>query len=110
VFRGVELNPKLLGAYLSVFYRHATLDAARELFLKPFEDLGLERTPRIYVEALERCGNTCRRHERREVVGFADGLLEKWRVVEENPRAAGKPIHARTVERAHIAMTCTLAV
>jgi hypothetical protein len=33
-FRAVELNPKLLGAYLSVFYRYATLDAARTLFWK----------------------------------------------------------------------------
>ena len=110
VFRGVELNPKLLGAYLSVFYRHATLDAARALFWKLFEDLGLERTPRIYVEALERCGNARRGHERQEVVGFVDELWEKWKVVEENARTAGKPIHARTVERAHIAVIRTLAV
>ncbi|KIM41828.1 hypothetical protein M413DRAFT_445040 [Hebeloma cylindrosporum] len=109
-FRGVELGPKLIGAYLSVFYRHATLDTSRELFWKIFEDLGLERTPRIYVEALERCGNARRGHERREVVRFADELWEKWEVVEENARAVGKPIHARMVERAHIAMMRTLAV
>jgi hypothetical protein len=47
VFRGVELNSKLLGAYLSVFYRYATLDVARGLFEKVFEDVDLERTPRI---------------------------------------------------------------
>jgi hypothetical protein len=49
-------------------------------------------------------------HERREVVGFADELWEKWKVVEENVRTAGKPIHARIAERAHIAMMRTLAV
>ena len=109
-FKDVELNPRLLGAYLSVFYRHATLNAARALFWNLFEDLGLERTPRIYVEALERCGNARRGHERREVVGFVDELWEKWKVIEENAHAAGRPIHARMVERAHIAMVRTLAV
>ena len=78
-FRGVGLNRKLIGAYLFVFYRHAILDAARALFWKVFEDLGLERIPRIYVEALERCGNAHRGHVRREVVGFADEL---WGQVE----------------------------
>jgi hypothetical protein len=72
--------------------------------------LGLERTLRIYVEPLERYGNARREHERWEVVGFADELWEKWKVVEESARAAGKPIHARTVERAHITMMRTLAV
>ena len=50
--------------------------------------------PRIYVEALEGCGNAHMRHERQEVVGFADELWEKWKVVEESARAARKPIHA----------------
>ena len=72
--------------------------------------MGLERTPRIYVEALERCGNARRGHERQEVVEFADEVWEKWKVLEENARAAGKPIHAWTVERAHIVMMRTLAV
>ena len=63
VFKGVELNPKLLGVYRSVFYRYAMLDATRALFWKVFEDLGLERTPGIYMEALERCGNARRGHE-----------------------------------------------
>ena len=62
-------GPRLLEAYLSVFYRHATLDAARVAFWNLFEDLGLEKTPRIYVEALERCGNAHKGHERQEVVG-----------------------------------------
>ena len=44
---------------------------------------------------------------RREVVGFADEWWEKWK---GNARAAGKLIHARTVERAHIAIMRTLAV
>jgi hypothetical protein len=109
-FGGVELTPRLVGAYLSVFYRHATLEAARVLFWELFEDLGLERTPRIYVEALERCGNARRGQERQDVVRFADELWEKWEVLEESARAAGKPIHARLVERAHIAMMRTLAV
>jgi hypothetical protein len=96
-FRGMELNPKLLGAYLSVFYRHVTLEVARMLFWKVFKDLGLEKILKIYVEVLERCGNAHRGHERREVVGFADELWETWKVVEESARAARKPIHARTV-------------
>jgi hypothetical protein len=72
-FRGVELNPKLLGAYLSVFHKHATLDGARALFWKVFEGLGLERMPRIYVEALARCGNARRG-------GMRDGKLLRSRM------------------------------
>jgi len=108
-FRGVELNPKVMGAYLSVFYRHAKLDTARELFWKVFEDLDLQRTPRLYLEALGRCGNA-RKNERWEAVRFADELWEKWKVVEENGHAAGTPIHARMVERAHASMIRTLAM
>ena len=33
-----------------------------------------------------------------EVVGFSDELWKKWKVVEENTCAAGKLIHAQTVE------------
>ena len=33
-----------------------------------------------------------------EVVGFTDELWKKWKVVEENVRATGKPIRAQTVE------------
>ena len=66
-----EVEPE---ATWSISDRHATLDAARALFWKVFEDLSLERTPRIFVEALERCGNARRGHERQEVVGFMDEL------------------------------------
>ena len=77
------------------------------LFWKVFEDLGLglERTPKIYMEALKRCGNACRGHKRREVVG-----LQNWKIIEENAHVAGKPIHPQTLKRAHIAMMRTLAV
>ena len=80
------------------------------LFWKVFKDLGLERTPKIYMEALKRCGNARRGHERREVVGLADELWQKWKIIKENAHAAGKLIHPRTLKRAHIAMMRTLAV
>lgn len=53
-------NLKLLGVYLSVFYRHVTLATARTLFWNVFKDLGLERISRIYVETLESCWNACK--------------------------------------------------
>ncbi|KAF9484173.1 hypothetical protein BDN70DRAFT_798221 [Pholiota conissans] len=109
-FRHVEITSRLLGAYLSVFYKHASLDASRELFWKLFDDFDVPRTPRICVEALERCGNARRGHERTTVVPFADQLWEQWIVQEDSASRAGKPLPSRLVERAHIAMIRTLAV
>ncbi|KAF8181065.1 hypothetical protein BJ912DRAFT_980200 [Pholiota molesta] len=109
-FRNVEITPRLLGAYLSVFYKHGSLDASRELFWKLFDDLNVTRTPRIYVEALERCGNARRGPERQTVVPFADQLWDQWIALEDSACRAGKPLPSRLVERAHIAMIRTLAV
>jgi hypothetical protein len=109
-FRNVEITPRLLGAYLSVFYKHGSLDTSRELFWKLFDDLNVTRTPRIYVEALERCGNARRGPERQTAVPFADQLWDQWIALEDSACRAGKPLPSRLVERAHIAMIRTLAV
>lgn len=109
-FRNVEITPRLLGAYLSVFYKHGSLDTSRELFWNLFDDLNVTRTPRIYVEALERCGNARRGLERQTVVSFADQLWDQWIALEDSACRAGKPLSSRLVERAHIAMIRTLAV
>ena len=109
-FRGVELTSRLLGAYVSVYYKHASLDASRELFWTLFDDLRISRTPRIYVEALERCGMARRGSERELAVPFADQLWEKWSALEDAAIRDGQPLPARMVERAHIAMIRTLAL
>ncbi|KAJ3501788.1 hypothetical protein NLJ89_g9181 [Agrocybe chaxingu] len=59
-FRNVELTTRLLTSYLSIFYRHASLETSRELFWTLFEEIGVQRSPRTHVEALERCANARR--------------------------------------------------
>ncbi|KAF8154238.1 hypothetical protein B0H34DRAFT_773588 [Crassisporium funariophilum] len=113
-FRSVELSTRLVSAYLSVFYNHASLETSRELFWKIFEDLEVARSPRVYLEALERCGNARRGHEREVGLQFAEEVWVKWREMEvagqhldeESP----KKINPRMVERAHVAMIRVLAI
>lgn len=57
-FKDVELTTQLLNSYLSVFYKHALLETSRERFWNLFEDVGLSRSPRAYLEALERYANS----------------------------------------------------
>lgn len=109
-FRGVKLTSRLLGAYVAVFYKHASMNTARELLWTLFDDLKVERTPRIYVEALERCGMARRGRERELAVPFAEQVWERWTAIEDEVIRSGNPIPARTVERAHIAMIRTLSL
>ncbi|CAA7262078.1 unnamed protein product [Cyclocybe aegerita] len=109
-FKNVELTTRLLTSYLSIFYRHASLEASRELFWTLFEEVGVQRSARTYVEALERCGNARRGPERESVTDFADELWAKWKEVEEAGYGNGKPINARLVERAHVAMIRVLSI
>ncbi|KAF8970692.1 hypothetical protein BDZ97DRAFT_1790526 [Flammula alnicola] len=109
-FSGVEITSRLVGAYLSVFYKHASLDTSRDLFWKLSEDFNVTKTPKVYLEALERCANARRGHERQIAVPFADQLWERWTALEDSGRRTGKPLPSRLVERAHIAMIRLLAV
>lgn len=109
-FKGVELTTRLLNSYLSVFYKHAPLETSREQFWKLFEDVGgLSRSPRTYVEALERCANSRRGSERTVALDFADQLWPRWKAIEVDCND-GKPLNGRLIERAYVAMIRVLAV
>ena len=107
-FKNVNITTRLIASYLSVFYRHASLETSQEVFWKIFEEHGVVRSLRVYVEALERCANSRRGTERTVALNFADELWNKWRETEQTED--GKPNDPRLIERAHVAMIRVLAV
>ncbi|KAF9054155.1 hypothetical protein BJ165DRAFT_1436534 [Panaeolus papilionaceus] len=117
VLRDVRPTPSLFGAYMSVLFKHASLERAREAFWTWHQywadpPAGLQKgTPaeiaRNYVEALERCGNAKRGNERSVALEFSDELWQKWDQIEHS--SSVKP-HARLIERAQIARIRTLAI
>ena len=96
-FGGVEVTPKLLSAYLSVFYRHDSLENCRHVFTSIFERFGLERTPRVLVEALNRCAFASK-SERSTSLDFGKQLMAEWMQLENGPAR----VDPRLVEKAHI--------
>ncbi|KAF8884462.1 hypothetical protein BD779DRAFT_1612106 [Infundibulicybe gibba] len=102
-FRHVALTTRLLNSYLSIHYKHSTLDKSRELFGSIFEEHGVLRNPRSYVEALEKCGNARRGHERETALSFAEAMWPEWESLEHTPAIGQPPPDARMVERAHVA-------
>lgn len=110
-FRNVEITTRLLNAYLSVFYKHAELQLAREMFWRLFEDVDVTRSARSYLEALQRCANPLRKVERDVALGFSGEIWRKWAQLEEAARLDnGSGLNARLVERAHTAMIRILAM
>ena len=110
-FKNVDITTRLIASYVSVFYKHASLETCRELFWKIFEEHGVVTSMRAYVEGLERCANTKRGSERAVALKFADELWIKWREREQALKARDmKPGDPRLVERAHAAMIRVLAV
>ena len=106
-FKNVEITTRLVNSYISVFYRHAPLETSQEMFWKIFEEHGVHRSSRVYVEALERCGNTKRKVERDVALKFADELWIKWCEKEQASKiqTRDKKLYCpRLIERAHIAM------
>lgn len=110
MFKDVELTTRLLSSYLTVFYKHSTLEYSRDLFWTLFEDLGLTRSARTYVEALERCANARKGVERETGLRFAQELWVKWCSIEQVGSVDGRPLNPRLIERAHIAMIRSLSV
>ncbi|KAL0952457.1 hypothetical protein HGRIS_006725 [Hohenbuehelia grisea] len=112
--RHVQLTTRLLNSYLSVYYRHAWLGKSRELFDTIFEQYGVERDSRSYVEALERCANSKRGTERQVAREWADSLWSRWESMESSMREAslktGRLPNARLIERARIAKIRILAL
>ncbi|KAF5329730.1 hypothetical protein D9619_008986 [Psilocybe cf. subviscida] len=109
-FSGVRLSSRLFGAYLSVFYRHTHLETSMELFETFVTRFPDSMSPRVYVEALERCGNARRGRERDIVVACLDSIWARWEPMENAAQEKGEPLSARYVERAHIAKIRTLAM
>ena len=107
-FAKVELTPRLLNSYLSIFYKHSNLETSHSLFRQIFQDLGVAPTIRSYVEALERCANS-HRAERMFGVQFARGI---WTEFEEHPELteSQSPSTNRMIERAHVALIRVLTL
>lgn len=109
-FQGVELSARLIGSYLSVFYAHAPLATSRELFDTIFDRLGMECTPKLYVDALERCATTRRGSERAIASAFSDDVWAQWLAVENAGRCGTRKLAARFIERANVARIRSLAM
>ncbi|KAJ2919581.1 hypothetical protein MD484_g823, partial [Candolleomyces efflorescens] len=115
-FRGVKITPRLITAYLSVFYNHSSLRASSDIFRTLFEEVGVPRTARAYVEALERCANARKTRdsgsERDYALSFAEELWRDWVLLEANGKHPGteKRLDARTIERANAAMIRVLTL
>ncbi|KAK7441821.1 hypothetical protein VKT23_016483 [Stygiomarasmius scandens] len=105
-FDGVQLTTRLVNSYLSVHYKHSTIESSRNLFGKIFEEAGVEKNARSYLEAMQSCAMS-KKHERDAALKFADELYEAWAEIEEKDK--GK-IYARTVESFHTAYIKTLAI
>ncbi|OCH90875.1 hypothetical protein OBBRIDRAFT_825697 [Obba rivulosa] len=113
-FRRVNLTPRLLNAYLSVHYAHASFETWSNLYRTIFSEHGQPRTARTYVEALERC-TISRKEERELVLPFAEEVWTEWQTVEDKWRANSaddvvRTINARLIERANTAMMRLLAL
>jgi hypothetical protein len=102
----VHVTPRLLSAYLSVFYAHTPLEMAHEMFRKVFAEHGLVKDALALVEALERCANARRGSERVYVRSFAGDAWQEWTTLEnENARN-----NARHIQRAYAAQIRALAL
>jgi hypothetical protein len=105
LFSKVKVTPRLLNSYLSVHYAHAPFEDACILFKNIFEDHGVPRNVRSYVEALERCGNARRGQERVAALQFAEEIWRHWQDLERGERNDNTgPNRARMIERANVAM------
>ncbi|KAF9262334.1 hypothetical protein L218DRAFT_441360 [Marasmius fiardii PR-910] len=104
-FDNVAITVQLLNSYLSVHYKHNSLENARALFWKIFEDLGIQRNQRTLQEAMHKCAMS-RRAERKVALEFARELVEAWKASNmENVEASDirATASARRVEKFHAA-------
>lgn len=102
----VTLSPRLLNAYMSVYYSHASLESARDVFERLFSscDVDFMGDSRTYVDALERCALS--RPRERDIAGkWVDEIWVRWEELERKwvNGATGTAMTARLVERAHTA-------
>lgn len=102
-FSNVKITPRLLGSYISVFFRHAPLDLAQRMYWKIFDQLKVQRTARIRVEALERCAYAKKGRDREVAVSFGEDVWKEWKDVEESGLDGDRRLSARLIERAYTA-------
>ncbi|KAG0702119.1 hypothetical protein DFH29DRAFT_923077 [Suillus ampliporus] len=103
----VALSPRLLNAYMSVYYSHASIENARDVFDRLFSScgIGLVGDSRTYVDALEKCALS--RSRERDVAGeWVDELWTRWEELEHGwvNGDTKTTVTARLVERAHTAV------
>ena len=107
-FKNVDITTRLITSYMSVYFKHTFLETSREVFWKIFEEHGVLRSLRVYVEALERCAYA-KKTERVVCIMFADELWIKWREVELALKDKTSN-DSRLIERAHAAMIRVLSL
>ncbi|KAL5520446.1 hypothetical protein ACEPAG_9670 [Sanghuangporus baumii] len=106
-FSRVLLTASLVNSYLSVHYMHDTLENSHKLYKEVFLRIGVEKSPRTYIEALERCAGA-EREERGVAKEFAEGVWREW--IEVERRLNPYTVDARMIERAYAAMIRMLAL
>ena len=106
----VHVTPRLLAAYLSVFYAHAPLETAHEMFRTVFAEHGLAKDALALVEALERCANARRGSERAYVRSFAGDAWQEWTALENERKLIRARNNARHIQRAYAAQIRVLAL
>ena len=114
-FANMQLTPPLLNAYLSVFYRHASIERSREIFATLFGSSRIATfsgNAHTFLEALEGCALASK--EERFIAGqWAQELWVHWESVEAKGVATGHEdvgTFARLIERAHTAMRRVLVL
>ena len=106
----VHVTPRLLVAYLSVFYAHAPLETSHEMFRTVFAEHGLAKDALALVEALERCANARRGSERAYVRSFAGDAWQEWTALENERKLIRARNNARHIQRAYAAQIRVLAL
>lgn len=109
-FSKVELSTRLLASYMSIFFRHASLDLAQRMFWRIFDQLSVPRTARVYVETLEGCAYGRKGSEKSMALRFAEDVWVKWKEIEDSGRDCERALSPRMIERAYCAKLRLLAV
>ncbi|KAI9435830.1 hypothetical protein H4582DRAFT_2059299 [Lactarius indigo] len=99
----VRVTPRLLNAYLSVLYAHASLESAHEAFRTVFAQERLVRDGFTFVEALERCA---REHTVSSARGFAEDAWREWVGLENSSQI----VSVQHIQRAYAARIRILAL
>jgi hypothetical protein len=107
-FPNVHVTVRLLNAYLSAFYAHASLKTAHETFRTVFVDHSLKKDALTLVEALERCAGARPGLERKNVSSFAEEAWHEWTELENN--SPTKRVSPRHIQRAYAARVRVLAL